>query len=187
MKSHKYNTIIKVFALLTTVIMLFCILSIGVSADSGSFKYYVTTPHPHMCWVEHDVQWKSNAWHGWVLGDDVRDYSGTAEGGWVELNPWNADNIVLSNIIYCNKILGTFSVSGQYGQSGASAGVGITVSSTSTSATYNYSLSNDWKVNVCFNYQARCGGLWIYCDFLFETTAVVQVGNNFYQLTTGAH
>ncbi|WP_162849885.1 hypothetical protein [Anaeroplasma bactoclasticum] len=105
---------------------------------------------------------------------------------WWGVNPYNADNIVLTNTISVDKVWGSFSAGGEVGYpSGVSISGGMTISSTEDSKSYTYTVSNAWQNNVFYTYNARVGGFWLTADFKFETSAVTQLGSDFYQQTTG--
>lgn len=157
-------------------------VSVVALADTGRHSKTVYANNKKIS-LSNNYNWVSNASNGWVWGDAVLDYSGYASCK----SPSRVSNMVLTNIIHCDKILGGFTASASGGTSGASGSVGVSVSSNSTSATFSYSISNKSQINVNFNYQARCGGIWLHCKFMFETTSVVQSGSNFYQMTTGAY
>ena len=180
MKSRKRNIFIKASALLTTVIMLFCILSVGVSADSGLWRItrYAT--------YNRDIQkgcycfWDDNASQfAWNLFAPARmHFSGWSWASWLGTNPWTADNITVSNIISLQSVGGSLSVS--VGSGGAS--VGFSTSSSSNSVTYQYSVSDDWDLTVDFDYYARTTGFCLRAGFIFEVSAIIQLGSHFYSI-----
>ena len=130
--------------------------------------------------------WTSNASNGWVWFDDAKvTFEGESHLKWWGVNPFNADNIILTNTISVDKVWGSFSAGAEVGYpSGVSINGGMTISSTENSQSYTYAVSNAWKNNVYYTYNARVGGFWLTANFKYSTTSVTQLGSDFYQQTT---
>lgn len=154
-------------------------------ADSGSCSKQVTANGNSQIYTKNSVQWYNNGKNDMFLGDFEETITGTASNLWMGSTPFDADSISMTNTVSCDKWLGSFSVSGNVGTSGSSAGVGVSISSTSTSKDYTYSVTNNFILSVSFTYIARVTGSWLVADMYFETTAVTQLGSSFYHTTTG--
>lgn len=180
----------KLLAVILSVVTITSCLSVFALADTGS---YASTDYAKNKLIKTTtyVDWSNNGTSDLFWGAFNEKITGEASTYWYGSKPYNADTIILTNEVSCEKIMGSFSVSGGPQVStesvGASVSAGVSVSSDTTSKSYSYSVSNKWNLNVDFSYNARVSGLWLIADIYFETSATTQLGSSFYVTNTGYH
>ena len=166
---------------LATMLVAGTMMCTNASADTGSYHSTDSTKNSTIC-TSTIVDWSNNGNGDLFWGGINEKITGKSSTLWLGSSPFNADTIVITNEVSCEKILGSFSVTG-----GESTGAGVGISSDSTSKAYTYSISNDWKLDVNFSYIARVSGLWLIADIYFETSSTTQLGSSFYVTNTGYH
>lgn len=112
---------------------------------------------------------QSNFWDVWWGAN------GNSKTVWYGANPYNADSIIHQNILSCSGI-GSMSVG--ISPSGPNASVSIS----GHSATYSYSVSNNWRLEVNYNYKHT--GLLAAWNYSTRAAATIQFGTQFYSWST---
>lgn len=139
-------------------------MAITASASSGYARNsmkgsYAYTKYNCTFWTQ------SNFW------DVSWGAKGTSRTAWVGLSPYNADSITHKDILSCSGI-------GSMGIGASPSGPNASASLSGHSATYTYVVSNDWFINIDFNYKHT--GLLAVWNCSMRTAATVQFGSNFY-------
>lgn len=154
----------KIVSLIVTLVLAITSFSVSVSANSGYARKdmkssYSTTQYECSFWGQ------SNFWDVWWGAD------GESKTSWFGKTPYYADSISHKDILSCT---GTGSMSIGASPSGPNASGSIS----GTTATYSYSVSDDWKVFIDFNYKHT--GLLAAWNYKMRTQATVQFGSSFY-------
>ena len=103
------------------------------------------------------------------FSNDVSYWSGTSKAAWYGVNPYNADSITLTDVIWIDGI-GSFSA-------GYPSGVTATYSSGGR-MNYSYTVNNEWQMTVYYDYtgeiySATYTGQKVSASFKFGKTFVV--------------
>ncbi len=171
--------ILKKFAcLFLCVAVLSTLFAFSVSADTGRMSG-VSKKNSGNIVTDFSLTWSNNAKNGWVWWSTKTTYQGQASTTWLGDSPFYADSIVHNNIIKCDKIGGSFSVTASGDPS-----LGITVTSDSTSTTYSYSDTDIWDLTVDFEYSTSVSGF-LRQSQDFKSTGTVKLGSRFYATDTG--
>lgn len=154
----------KTVASLVLIIILVAAFAVPASAASGYARKdmkgsYSYTDYNCSFWFQ------SNFWDVWWGAN------GTSTTKWMGSTPFNADSITHRDILSCTGI-GSMSIGASPSGPNASAAI------SGTSATYTYSVSNDWRIAINYNYKhTGLLGAW---NFGMRTSATVQFGSSFY-------
>lgn len=156
---------------ITAAIMSFaCLMFMAVPAQAAS-GYAKKSMKSSTSYTQYSCSFwgQSNFWDVWWGAD------GTSKTVWCGSKPYNADSITHKDVLSCTGI-GSMSIGAS--PSGPNAGASIS----GCTATYTYSVSNNWRINVNFNYKHT--GLLAAWNYSMNTKAVVQFGSSFYSWGT---
>jgi len=158
----------KIISVFIVLVLVIAVLTVPVNAASGYAKKnmkssYSTTEYSCSFWGQ------SNFWDVWWGA------KGTSGTSWLGSSPYNADSITHKDILSCSG-LGSMSI-------GISpSGPNASSSMSGHSATYTYSIKNNWKINVNYNYKHT--GLLAAWNYSMRTASTVQFGSSFYSWGT---
>lgn len=150
----------KVLVILVVMSLMISIWGVQVGATSGyanktMMSSYSTSRYNYSYWGETGILYVT-----W-------GYDGTSGTVWYGANPYNADSIKHKDISTCTGI-GSITISSG---GGSASIVGKTV-------TFTYNVSNNWRLNVNYNYEFT--GLLIALNCKLRTNSTVQFGSTFY-------
>lgn len=170
----------RIMSIFLIVVMIVSCLGIPSFADSGSYFY---KDRRNNNTVETTIKgtWKNNATNGNVWFTEKGEFSGTSTTYWWGSTPFYADNITHTNKVYCDKLLGNFSVSVN---SSGSLGGSVSVSAASEEVAYTYSVSNEWVLRVNYVYSYKIS-LHLRATTGIKASATIQCGATFYMTDTG--